>query len=47
MTVSEAHSESADDVGSYLRRDKHIGKAGYPKYVLIGGEQQTYAIMKI
>ena len=48
-TVSEARSGSADDVGSYLfelRRDLHIGEAGYPKYVLMGGDQQTYAIMK-
>ena len=47
--MSETHSGSADDVGSYLfelRRDLHIGEAGYPKYVLMGGDQQTYAIMK-
>ena len=24
----------------------HIGESGYPKYVLLGGDQQTYAIMK-
>ena len=49
-TVNEAHSGSADDVSSYLfelRTDLHIGEAGYPKYVLLGGDQQTYAIMKI
>ena len=48
-TVSEAHSGSADDVGSYLyqlRKDLHVGEDGYPKYVLLGGDQQTYAIMK-
>ena len=48
-TVSEAHSGSTDDVGSYLfelKRDLHIGEAGYPKYVLMGGDQQTYVIMK-
>ena len=48
-TVSEAHSGSADDVSSYLlefRKDLHIGEVGYPKYVLMGGDQQTYAIMK-
>ena len=48
-TVSEAHSGSADDVSSYLfelRKDLHIGEDGYPKYVLLGGDQQTYTIMK-
>ena len=48
-TVEEAHSGSADDVGSYLfqlRKDLHIGEDGHPKYVLLGGDQQTYAIMK-
>ena len=49
-TVCEAHSGSADDVGSYLfklRKDLHIGEDGCPKYVLMGGDQQTYAIMKV
>ena len=49
VTVSEAHSGSADDVGSYLfqvKKDLHIGEDGYPKCVLLGGDQQTYAIMK-
>ena len=43
-TVSEAHSGSADDVSCYLlelRKDLHIGEVGYPKYVLMGGDQQT------
>ena len=47
-TVEEAHSGSTDDVGSYLaklKRDLCIGLDGYPKYVIIGGDQQTYAIM--
>ena len=48
-TVDEAHSGSADDVSSYLftlKKDLHIGEDGYPKYILLGGDQQTYAIMK-
>ena len=48
-TVDEAHSGSIDDVGSYLvklKRDLHIGERGYPKYVILGGDQQTYAHMK-
>ena len=45
-TVTEAHSGSIDDVSSYLQKlmsDLHIG---YPSYVLVGGDQQTYAIMR-
>ena len=48
-TVTEAYSGSVDDVSSYLlelRRDLHIGEGDYPKYILVGGDQQTYAIMK-
>ena len=48
-TVDEAHSSSTDDVGSYLgklKQDLCIGLKGYPKYVVIGGDQQTYAIMQ-
>ena len=49
-TVNEAHSGSANDVSSYLselRKDLHIGEGGYPKYVFMDGNQQTYyAIMK-
>ena len=48
-TVDEAHSSSTDDVGSYLgklKQDLCIGLEGYPKYVVIGGDQQTYAIMQ-
>ena len=43
-TVNEAHSGSADDVSSYLfelRKDLHIGEDGFPKYVLMGDDQQT------
>ena len=48
-TVDEAHSGSADDVGSFLvkvKKDLCIGVSGYPKYVIVGGDQQTYSIMK-
>lgn len=48
-TVDEAHSGSIDDVGSYLvklKKDLHIGEDGYPKFVILGGDQQTYAHMK-
>ena len=48
-TVDEAHSGSADDVGAFLgklKKDLCIGVDGYPKYVIIGGDQQTYSIMK-
>ena len=47
--VDEAHSSSVDDVSSFLLKLKkglHIGTNGYPKYVLVGGDQQTYAHMK-
>ena len=47
-TVDEAYSGSVDDVGKYLVKLKHdlkIGEEGYPKYVVVGGDQQTYAHM--
>ena len=47
--VDEAHSSSVDDVSSFqlkLKKGLHIGTNGYPKYVLVGGDQQTYAHMK-
>ena len=47
-TVDEAHSGSIDNVGSYLvklKKDQHIGEEGYPKFVILGGDQQTYAHM--
>ena len=34
--VNEVHSGSAE-----LRKDLHIGEDGYPKYVLMGVDQQT------
>ena len=42
-TANKVHSGSAE-VSSYLfelREDLHIEEDGYPKYVLIGGDQQT------
>ena len=45
-TVNEAHSGSGDDVTSYLSELRKDLQGGYPKYVLMGGDQQTYAIMK-
>ena len=42
-TIDEAHSGSVDDVSTFLlklKRDLRIGKQGYPKYMLIGGDQQ-------
>ena len=48
-TVTEAHSGSIDNVSSYLyklMKDLHIGDSDYPKYALVGGDQQTYVIKK-
>lgn len=48
-TVDEAHSGSIHDVGNFLsklKQDLCIGKEGYPNYVVLGGDQQTYAHMK-
>ena len=48
-TVDEAHSSSADDVGAFLaklKKDMCIDTDGYPKYAIVGGDQQTYSIMK-
>ena len=48
-TVDEAHSGSVQDVGKFLsklKRDLCIGKEGFPSYVILGGDQQTYAHMK-
>ena len=48
-TVDEAHSGSLEDVGKFLaklKKDVHIGETGYPKYVVLGGDQQTYAHVK-
>ena len=48
-TVDEAHSGAVQDVGKFLsklKQDLCIGKEGYPSYVILGGDQQTYAHMK-
>ena len=48
-TVDEAHSGSIEDVGTYFVKLKlylHIGENGYPKFIFLGGDQQTYAHMK-
>ena len=48
-TVKEAQSSSIDDVASYLTElkvDLSIGKDGYPGKAVLGGDQQTYAILK-
>ncbi len=47
-TVDEAHSSSMVDVGRFLKKlkdDLCIGTEGYPSYVVVGEDQQTYAIM--
>ena len=47
-TVEEAYSGSVDDVGKFLvklKGDLKIGEEGYPKYVVVGGDQQTFAHM--
>lgn len=47
-TVEEAYSGSCDDVSKFLvklRKDLKIGEEGYPKYVVVAGDQQTYAHM--
>jgi hypothetical protein len=48
-TVSAAKSSSVNDIANYLhslKKDFHIGEAGYPQQVLLAGDQQTYAIVK-
>ena len=48
-TVDEGHSGSGDDMGAFLdklKKNLRIGVDGYPKYVIIGGDQQTYSITK-
>ena len=42
--VDKAHSGLIDDVSAYLfklKKDVCIGAPGYPKYIVIGGDQQT------
>ena len=48
-TVDELYSGCIEDVGKFLAKlklDLCIGKEGYPSYVVVGGDQQTYAHMK-
>ena len=45
-TVTEAYSGSIDDVSKFvmkLKDDLKIGTDGFPKYLVTGGDQQTYA----
>ena len=47
-TVDEGYSGSLDDVGKYLSRlkaDLKMGQTGNPTYVVLAGDQQTYAHM--
>ena len=47
-TVEEAYSGSCDDVSKFLfklKKDLKIGEEGYQKYVVVAGDQQTYAHM--
>ena len=49
-TVDELYSGCIDDVGKFLaklKQDLHVGEQGYPSYVVLGGDQQIYAHMKI
>ena len=48
-TIEEAQAGNVGDVEKYLtklKQDLKIGEEGFPKRVLIGGDEQTYAIMK-
>lgn len=48
-TVDEGGSASITDVGKYLDKlkgDLHIGESGYPKKILLTGDQQTYKLTK-
>ena len=48
-TVLSAQSASVDDVSKYLnllKDDLRIGEEGYPAQVVVGGDQQTYALIK-
>ena len=48
-TVDEAHSSSIDDIGKFLTKLKaelRIGEPGFPEYIILGGDQQTYAHVK-
>ena len=48
-TVKTAQSAKTNDVANYLhvlKKDLRIGEQGYPEKVVLGGDQQTYAIVK-
>ena len=48
-TVKTAQSAKTNDVANYLhdlKKDLKIGEQGYPEQVVLGGDQQTYAIVK-
>ena len=48
-TIEEAQAGNVGDVEKYLtklKQDLKIGEEGFPTKVVIGGDQQTYAIMK-
>ena len=47
--VKTAQSAKTNDVANYLhdlKKDLRIGEQGYPEKVVLGGDQQTYAIVK-
>ena len=47
-TIEEVYSGSFNDVGKYLvklKNDLNIGEDGFPRYVVVGGDQQMYAHM--
>ena len=48
-TIDEAMSATSSDVARYLlklKEELNIGNSGYPSKVVIGGDQQTFQIMK-
>ena len=48
-TVMSAQAASINDVSQYLQKMKEdlcVGQPDYPKQVVLGGDQQTYALMK-
>ena len=48
-TVKEAKSSSIHDIASYLhdmKTELKIGQDGYPSKVILGGDQQTYSLLK-
>ena len=48
-TVKEAKSSSIHDIACYLqdlKTDLKIGEEGYPSKVVLGGDQQTYSLLK-